>query len=394
MSKHQTNVLRQLNRSTVLNLIRRQGSITRPAIAKQLGLSLPTVMKITDDLMSENLVNLSGQADSTGGRPAEILSFNGDQYSIIGVDLGGTKSYGAITNLAGEILYEVYAEHAQNPSESHLDQLCNFLDQLIAALGDKLPPIWGIGVGVPGVVLRPEGRVVDSASLGWRDLALQQILSERYGTRVLVDNDVNLSALGEWEFGVGKGTQSLVYITIGTGVGAGIVFDGHIYRGFDQAAGEIGHFIPGVDFLGRRYDRFGALEQVASGLGVRDRARHALGTEKLPNGSSEISAETVFAAAREGKPWALEIVHETADYLTIAIAGVAAILNPEMIALGGGLMKSGNFLTDMIRERIEGTMRYMPRIETSEIGYRAGALGAIAFVLEMTTDQVRLNLSE
>jgi glucokinase-like ROK family protein len=385
------NVQRQINRSAVLNLIRRRGTISRPALAKQLNLSLPTVMKITDNLMAENLITSSGTADSTGGRPAEKLRINGDQFAIIGVDLGGTKSYGAITDLAGRVLYEVYAEHAQGSSDSRLEQLCAFIEQLIGALGTELPPIWGIGIGVPGITLRPDGVVVFAPSLDWRDLPLQQILSERFGVRVLVDNDVNLAALGEWEFGIGKGTQSLVYITIGTGIGAGIVINGQIYRGFNQAAGEIGHFIPGVSFLGQRYDQFGALEQVASGIGLRHLARKAVETHQLPLDPAEVNAEAVFAAASEGQEWAKALVQQAADHLAVAIAGISTVLNPEIVVLGGGVMKSGDVLVEMIRQRLQGAIPYIPRIEQSKIGYRAGALGAIAFVLEMTTDQVRLS---
>lgn len=387
------NVLRQLNRSAVLNLIRRHGPISRPALAKQLDLSLPTIMKITDNLMADNLIMSSGPADSTGGRPAEKLCINGDQFAIIGVDLGGTKSYGAITNLAGHVLYEVYAEHAHDSSASPLEQLFAFIEQLIDALGTQLPPIWGIGIGVPGITIRPDGIVVYAPGLNWRDLPLQKILSERLGVRVLVDNDVNLAALGEWEFGVGKGTQSLVYVTVGTGIGAGIILDGQIYRGFNQAAGEIGHFIPGVGFLGQRYDQFGALEHVASGHGLRQLAQEAVEAYHLRLDPADVSAETIFAAASEGQEWALQLVRQAADHLAIAIAGVSTILNPEMIVLGGGVMKSGDLLVDMIRQRLEGAIPYIPRIEQSKIGYRAGALGAIAFVLEMTTDQVRLSQS-
>lgn len=387
------NVLRQINRATVLNLIRRQGPISRPALARQLGLSLPTIMKITDNLMTENLIASSGLTDSTGGRPAEKLVINGDQFAIIGVDLGGTKSYGAITNLAGDILYEVYAEHMPDSAASALDRLCAFIDQLIAALGTDLPPIWGIGIGVPGITIRPEGVVEYAPSLNWRNLPLQKLLSERFGVRVLVDNDVNLAALGEWEFGVGKGTQSLVYITIGTGIGAGIVIDGQIYRGFNQAAGEIGHFIPGVGFLGRRYDHFGALEHVASGHGLRQLAQQAVETQQLPLDPAEVSAETVFAAAAENQEWALQLVQQAADHLAVAISGISTVLNPEMVVLGGGVMKSGDVLVNMIQRRLQGAIPYVPRIEQSKIGYRAGALGAIAFVLEMTTDQVRLSQS-
>ena len=218
----------------------------------------------------------------------------------------------------------MYAEHTADLADSSLEQLCAFIDQLIQnALGTDLPPIWGIGIGVPGITVRPDGIVVYAPNLNWRDLPLQKIFSERFGVRVLADNDVNLAALGEWEFGVGKGTQSLVYITIGTGIGAGVVVDGQIYRGFNQAAGEIGHFIPGVNFLGQRFDRFGALEQVASGHGLRQLALKAAEANHLSLDPAEISAETVFAAASEGQDWALRLVQQAADHLAVAIAGVS-----------------------------------------------------------------------
>ncbi|HVY21042.1 MAG TPA: ROK family protein, partial [Bauldia sp.] len=193
---------------------------------------------------------------SPAAGPAEELIINGQQYGIIGVDLGGSKSYGTITNLAGDILYEVYAEHRRERNGDALGELMAFIEKLMSLPGKGLPEIWGIGIGVPGITVRPDGVVVYAPSLEWRDLRLQEILSQRFGVRVLVDNDVNLAALGEWEFGIGKGAQSLVYITIGTGIGAGIILDGQIYRGFNHAAGEIGHLIPGVDYLGRRYDQF------------------------------------------------------------------------------------------------------------------------------------------
>jgi predicted NBD/HSP70 family sugar kinase len=306
------------------------------------------------------------------GRPAEELEINGSQFGVIGVDLGGTKSYATITNLAGEILHEVYAEHEGGPGRDPLKELLGFIETLMRLPG--MPEIWGVGVGVPGITVRPDGVVVYSPSLEWRDLKLQDLLSRHFGVRVLVDNDVNLAALGEWEFGAGKGAQSLVYITIGTGIGAGIVLDGQIYRGFNHAAGEIGHLIPGVGFLGRRYEQFGALEQIASGHGLGELARRALAEQGIAVASDRIGAEA-------------------ADHLAVAIAAISTVLNPEVVVLGGGVMKSGHALVDLIRQRLDGAIPYVPRIELSTIGYRAGALGAIAFVLDMTTGQVRLRRS-
>lgn len=327
------------------------------------------------------------------GRPAEELEINGSEYGIIGIDLGGSKSYGTITNLAGEILHEVYAEHEGGAGRDPLKDLLRFIENLMRMPGKGVPEIWGVGIGVPGITVRPDGVVVYSPSLEWRDLKLQDLLSRHFGVRVLVDNDVNLAALGEWEFGAGKGAQSLVYITIGTGIGAGIILDGQIYRGFNHAAGEIGHLIPGVGFLGRRYEQFGALEQIASGHGLGELARRALAEQGITGASERIGAEAVFSAAADGQPWARQLVEQAADHLAVAIAAISTVINPEVVVLGGGVMKSGHALVELIRQRLDGAIPYVPRIELSTIGYRAGALGAIAFVLDMTTGQVRLRRS-
>ncbi|MCC7206726.1 MAG: ROK family protein [Anaerolineae bacterium] len=383
-------LMRRINRSAVLNLIRHSAQLSRPEIARQLNMSLPTVMKVVEGLIAEGLVHPCGYGKSTGGRPAELLEFGGTQHAIIGIDLGGSKMFGAVADLLGHIQYEVYVEHAENELKDPLERLYSLISALLAAPRPATQQVWGIGIGVPSITLRPEGIVVNAPSLGWRDFPLQQILSERFGLRILVENDVNLACLGEWEFGVGGNSESMVYITIGTGIGAGVLLNGQIHRGFNFAAGEIGHFVPSPRFLGQRYEGFGALEHVASGLSIQKRTAEVAERLKIPSPAGGWGAEPLFAAANDGQAWAAELVDEIADYLAVAVAGVSVVLNPELIVFSGGVMKSGRLLVTRVQRRLQGAIPFVPRIELSEIGYRAAALGAIALLSEMSTAPVKV----
>lgn len=379
-----TGLMRNINRSAILELIRENSPIARAQIARKLNMSLPTVMRIVDDLMDEDLVRLCGVDESTGGRPSPLLEFNGNAYAVVGVDLGGTKMFGTVADLAGAIQYELYKPHADGSDpRDYLEQLCQFIETLLDAPRPSGQRIRGIGVGAPGLTLSPEGVVTWAPSLGWRDLPLQAMLSERFDMPVLVENDVNLTALGELGFGAGRGARNLVSIAVGTGIGAGIIIGGALYRGHNQAAGEVGYLLPGGEFLGRRYDQFGALESLASGTGVADRACQLLKQKGLPI-PGELSAHDVFAAARDGEAWAQQVVSETVDYLSLAIASVSALLDPEVIILGGGVARSADLLIEPILRRIEGGVPFVPRLVASSLGRRAAAMGAIMLVLNAT----------
>jgi len=178
---------------------------------------------------------------------------------------------------------------------------------------------------------------------------------------------------------------------VGTGIGAGVVLDGAVYHGAHQAAGEVGYLLPGPDFLGRRYDGFGAFEGIASGLGIAARAEGAFMAGGPARVAEQLTAETVFAEARRGAPWACRIVEETVDYLAVAIADIAAMLDPEIIILGGGVLASADLMVEPILKRLDGVVPYAPQLAASTLGPRAAALGAVTLVLHGTTGRVVIN---
>ena len=383
-------LMRRLNRSAILDAIREHSPIARSEIARKLNISMPTVMRVIDDLVAEDLVRWSGNSETSGGRPRTLLEFNRQGYAVVGLDLGGTKMYGTVADLGGNIQDEVYVTWKHGDSQDSLQRVYELIAELLSRPRPDGQQVRGIGVGAPGVTLSEEGIVSWAPSLGWRDLPLKAMLKERFGLPVVVENDVNLAALGEYGFGAGKGASSLVCLAVGTGIGAGIVIDRKIHRGFNESAGEIGYLPPAASFLGRRYDQYGALEEQASGTGIERRATELFQQQGWPLPTEGLSAERVFSAARSGEAWARQIVEETVDYLALAIAAISAILDPQVIVLGGGVARSADLLIEPILSRLDGVLATRTNLVQSSLGYRAAVMGAIMLVLDTTTEYVSL----
>ena len=203
---------------------------------------------------------------------------------------------------------------------------------------------------------------------------------------VVVDNDVNLSALGEMWFGAGQNVDDMALIAIGTGIGAGIILNGSLYRGSHQAAGEIGYIIPGREYLGKDYPEFGPLETLVAGIGLSFQAREALKDKLSQQELDNLSGEYVCDAFRRNEDWAIPIIHLMADYLTIAIASVSALFDPEIIVLGGGVSKSADLFIDHVRETLAGKVPFPPKIMMSKLGAQATVLGAVTNLLYNTSN--------
>jgi glucokinase len=381
-----SSAMRDINRSAILEIIRRESPISRSAIAERLDVSLPTVMRIVDDLVKEGFVRPHGSTEWSGGRRRPLLEFNADGSVVLGVDMGGTKMYGAISDLGGNIVDELNIGHHGTSGEDSFTQLTTLIDNLLASPKVEGRTVLGIGVGAPGVTLHKEGIVTWAYTLHWDQFPLKARLAKVYDLPITVDNDVNLAALGELWFGAGQNTHDMILIAIGTGIGAGVIINGVLYRGAKEASGEIGNMIPGREFLGKNYLDFGALESVASGTGIAERARQALESRRDLAELEALTAEDVFEAARLKQEWAWTIVNDTVDYLAIAIANLVASFDPELIVLGGGVSRSADLLIEPIMNRLSGIIPNPPKLVVSSLGLRATVMGAITNVLHNTSN--------
>jgi len=377
--------MKAINRTAILEIIRRAGPISRSSIAEHLQVSLPTVMRIVDELTDEGLVRACGEKQFSGGRRRALIEFSGEEHLVIGVDLGGTKIYGAVADLTGKVLYEVRVPHHNTRDEDSFKLVVEIIQDLLHYAQGTGYLIRGIGVGVPGAT-DPEGVIQLAPSLGWSNFPLKGRLSEYFNLPIVVENDVNLAALGESWFGSESHRENLILIAIGTGIGAGVLINSMVYPGVHFMAGEIGYILPDRSHLQKDYSGFGALEQLASGTGVAQRARVLLKDQWPAAQLAALTAEDVFNAAREHQPWAETVLAETVDYLALAIASICQVLDPEVILLGGGVAKSADLLIEPILKRLKGSIPILPHIEASSLGYRAAVLGAIVKLLRMTSD--------
>ncbi len=385
--------IRRLNQEAILQLVKRSGPMSRTRIARELGLNPSTVNRLVEQLEASGLLTVSGEeaASSRGGRPARLVSYNADAAVILAVDLSNAPWRGAVVNLGGEILERFSAQPVPGDAAANLMRLETLLLEMWEWNEGQLGrPVRGIGIGAPSITLWQEGVVVWAASLGWRNLPLKAWGEARWAAPVFVENDVNLLALGESWQGAGRQSENLVVLAVGTGIGAGLILNGKLYRGANEAAGEVGYLPPDPSALGVTYTGYGPLEALAAAPGLVARARQAL-AEGVSSALSEVdplTAEDIYDAARAGDPLASQLVEETARYLSLAVAGLATVLNPDAILIAGEMERAADLLLGRIRALLEGLLPVMPRLEPAALGQDAVLYGAVALVLANTSAEV------
>ncbi len=378
--------MRSVNRSAVLDYIRRNSPVARSVMAHDLKLSLPTVMRIVDELIAHGWVRPTGTKEWSSSRRRDLLEYYKDGHAVIGVDLGGTKMFGALANIGGEIIGEQTINGHGTSGEASYAMLEEIICELMRVPRLRGQKIRGIAVGAPGVTRTQAGIVEWAPSLNWRDYPLKQKLEKRFRLPCIVDNDVNLAALGEQWFGAGDGAHNIVLIAIGTGVGAGLIVDGMLYRGHNNAAGEVGFLVSSRAELDQQYEKFGALESVISGTGIAERAQRSLSGKLSHERLAQITSQEVFEAYRRREEWSIPLINETVDYLSIAIVNISTLLDPELIILGGGVSESADVLLTAVQARIQHILPKTPTLKVSTLGRRAAVMGAIAQIVHTTSE--------
>lgn len=375
--------MHDINRSAILDIIRRESPISRSAIVELLDISLPTVMRIVDELVSAGLVKPYGATEWSGGRRRPLLEFNAAESVVIGLDLSGAVFYGAISDLGGNILEELELDRRGSSAEENYACTLDLIDRLLASPKLAGRKVRGIGVGVPGVVEYKTGTVTWAYALNWRGYALRSKLTEKYGLPMIVDNDMNLAALGELWFGKGQEIQNMVLLTVTTGIGAGIIIDRDLYRGSTNSSGEIGNLLPGREFLDYHDDDFGALESIASLTGITRLARKELG---LPTRQLTLDVERIFKAYQQEVPWANQIISAMVQHLAVTIANLSVTFDPDLIVLGGDVIRFSNRWNEMILDAIGKSIPSPPKLVLSDLGRKAVVLGTIIDVLHYTSN--------
>jgi glucokinase len=312
---------------------------------------------------------------------------------IVGVDLGGTNIVvGLVPIEGGDVLgLRTLPTDSGRGAKFVVDRIVHMVEEAIAevaaAHGTTREAVAGVGIGSPGPLNRKTGTVINTPNLGWRNFPLRDLISNSVKLPCTLDNDANCATYGEWWLGAGRGTQSLVGFTLGTGIGGGIVLNGEIYHGCSDVAGEIGHMT--IDSNGRKCKcgNYGCLEQYASGPAIALRAVEGIeagaGTllEEMVDGRlDDITAATVYEAAVLGDPYATEVMKDTAKFLGSGVASIINILNPQMVVIAGGVTRAGDHLfiplIAEVRRRAFRSAQECCRIVPAELPGTAGVVGA------------------
>ena len=327
------------------------------------------------------------------------------QRYIIGVDLGGTNVVAGAMPEDGsrEIAMRSEPTRADQGAEAVVDRIARMIDtviaETIAETSAKREDFAGVGIGSPGPLDRERGIVIVTPNLGWRNFPLRDEISKRVGLPASLDNDANCATLGEWWCGAAKGARHVIGITIGTGIGGGLILDGRLFHGASDVAGEIGHAT--IDSTGRRCKcgNYGCLEAYASGPAIAERAREALaGGEpsilpKLVNDDlNKITAQLVYDAAKKDDDVARQVVRETANFLGAGVANLLNIFNPDVVVIAGGVTQAGAPLFDPLRAEVR-RRAFRPAVEACKIlpgtlRGSAGVVGAVATFKEQALDGV------
>lgn len=393
----------------ILDLIRARGEATRGDLVASLDLSRSKINGCVDALLKKNIICTSRSNEYTGGRRSKILALNGGFGLVAGIEVGATSIDVQLADLYGR----TYARCCE-PANVHdgprliLGRICDILEQLVLDHQLEGERIFGIGIGVPGPVDFARGTVVSPPIMpGWDDFPIVQAVNEHFPfANVVVDNDVNVMALGEITKGAGRGVDNLIFIKIGTGIGAGIIVNGQIYRGSSGCAGDVGHICVDKNGPMCHCGNIGCLEAMSAGPAIAER-----GTRAALDGRSPIlaryyqitdgclRAEEVGAAAREGDPVAIEIIRDSGRMIGDMLATLVNFFNPDMIVIGGGVSNIGDLLLASIRQTVLN--RSLPlstrnlAVLFSAIGEDTGVTGAMtlaidqAFSIERNSDSVR-----
>jgi glucokinase-like ROK family protein len=386
-------LVREINLSIILNCLRETSPLSRAQLAEITGLNKTTVSSLVRELIVRQFVREIGFDSSGGGRPAVLLELNPDAGCIIGLEIGVDFILAILTDFKAHVLWRHREDTDQAEGQEAI--LTRALDIVRQALGvgeSTHSPVLGIGVGIPGLVDISSGTLLFAPNLKWHDVPLREIFAQAFDVPIFVDNDANVAALGERYFGAAQRSKGFVYLSIGVGLGGGIVLDGQLYRGIGGYAGEIGHMTIVSDGECCNCGNRGCWETLVSQTAVVNRVRKTIEAgnvsrvSQLVEGQLErISIPIIVEAAKEGDKVTRQALEETGLYLGIGIANLINAFNPELVIFGGVVSLASDYLLPAVEKTIEERSlawpRKMVRVMASSYGPDACVMGGVALVL-------------
>ncbi|MDQ0167484.1 ROK family transcriptional regulator [Bacillus horti] len=388
-------LIKKINKSIVLQLLRDKSPLSRADISKLSGLNKATVSSLVQELIMEQLVYEIGEGQSSGGRKPVMLFYNHLAGFSIGIDLGVKDILAVLTDLQGNIIYEHDISLNQADPEYVLEQLKVVIQLLIGKAPSSPYGVVGIGVGVPGIVDK-EGTILFAPNLGWKNIDLRTPLFEDFQVPIIVENEANSGAYGEKLYGAGKNSEHLIYISFGSGVGTGVMIDNKLFRGAAGFSGEMGHFT--IEANGKKCScgNRGCWELYTSEIALLEQARHLQivenqGFEGQPSLTSLSDITTLKRAAEQGNREVIQLFNRVGEYIGIGFVNLINMFNPEQLILGNRYATLEKWLEQPIKRILEQRLQSYAyanvQISFSRLEQRSAVLGAAAFATAHFSDQ-------
>ncbi|MBN1316557.1 MAG: ROK family transcriptional regulator [Anaerolineales bacterium] len=385
--------IKDINRFRLLNLLRQEPGLSRSEIVERTGLGKATVSSMVSELMAENLVVEGGTVEQLegAGRPPIMLRLNPLAVLAIGVELTGSQCIAVLTDIYSKPLDVIRRQMVDTSVQSVINLITNVVDDLL--IDRDRSRLLGLGVGVPGPVDSERQRVILAENIGWVDTPLGSLLSEHLSLPVALLKRQNAGAIGEYWHGVGKTYENLLYVSIGLGIGSGLVLHGELYEGCNGSAGEIGHITILPDGHRCSCGNYGCLETLASYSAMSVHAkqelrkgRHSVLIEWTKGLFESVTGPMIIKAAIDGDTLAIEVIKEACRYLGIAIANAINLYNPSAVILGGRIVDLGDCVLESIKEEVHRRAFSIPsscaRIMLSKLGDTAASIGAATVILD------------
>jgi glucokinase-like ROK family protein len=386
--------VRKVNTSLVLNALRLHAPISRADLANITNLNRSTISNIVNVLIEDGLVTELNTMESKIGRPGIALSLRPEGGAVIGVEIGVGFISVILTDFIATILWRARFEFS--PSQPQIDVISKveeLIDQAISFANAKQLHLLGIGLGVPGLVNVQNGELLFAPNLGWRNVPLRLMLSQRFHLPIYVENEANLGALGEYYFGIGRNVDNFIYLSSGVGLGGGIIINGKLYKGWRGFAGEIGHIQrdPQGELCG--CGRRGCWETQVGPRAILQRVKRSIEADpehkltKYTNGDlDQLTFNQVVDCALQGDELCRSAMEQVGENLGTGIADLVNIFNPQMVVIGGAFNYGREIILPVLEKTIANEtlpdVRQDLHVIVSEQGADATVLGAIAVVLD------------
>ncbi|WP_435165938.1 ROK family protein [Paenibacillus glycanilyticus] len=367
-------LIKKINTSIVLEAVLKQAPLSRAQISELTGLNKATVSNLVQDLIDSDLVVEIGPGESSGGRKPVMLLFNGMAGYAVGIDLGVNYIRGVLADLEGNVVAELQRSLKKHQLEFTLKELIQCIQELIGKAPASPYGIVGIGIGVPGIV-DDQGSILFAPNLEWQHVELQHMLEEEFKLPVTIDNEANAGAQGEQKYGTGRGIAHQIYVSVGIGIGTGIILNKELYKGATGFSGELGHL--SIEYNGKpcRCGNEGCWELYAS--------ENALLEQAAPLGFDNL--EDLLDAAEAGNEEVRALFFKIGEYMGAGISNIVNVFNPDVVIIGNRMSRAKTWLEEAVQSSV--TRRTLPyhrerlRILFAELQDQSAVRGAAYYAI-------------